>query len=312
MKNKARGCLLGQFIGDSLGSQVEFADHKLIRRIYPDGVREMRDGGVWRIMAGQITDDSEMALALARSIIKEKGFDADRVRAAYRDWLKSDPFDVGGTVGSALCGRPNPQSQANGALMRVSPLGIWGANAEREVLHKAAGEDSLLTHINPVCVQINQIFASLISEAITTDLGPRDLYGLIETAPEKLCPEAILPQILQAAEAAKEEKPVMDERSKGWVLIAFQNALYQLLHAPDFEEALVDTINGGGDTDTNAAICGALMGALYGAEGIPERWVKTILKCRPDRRHNTSHPRPKKFWAVDALELADGLLGERL
>ena len=85
MRNKARGCLLGQPIGDSLGSQVEFSGSAEIMREYPDGVREMRDGGVWGILAGQITDDSEMALALARSIVAEKEYDPCLVQKAYID-----------------------------------------------------------------------------------------------------------------------------------------------------------------------------------------------------------------------------------
>lgn len=53
---------------------------------------------------------------------------------------------------------------------------------------------------------------------------------------------------------------------QGWVLVAFQNAVWQLLHAPSLEEGVVDTVMRGGDTDTNAAICGALLGAVYGRE----------------------------------------------
>lgn len=96
----------------------------------------------------------------------------------------------------------------------------------------------------------------------------------------------------------------------GWVLIAFQNALYQLLHAQNLEEAVVDTVMQGGDTDTNAAICGALLGAVYGLEAVPERWRTTVLACRPEKhRPEVVHPRPEEYWPVDALEVAAGLVG---
>ena len=95
----------------------------------------------------------------------------------------------------------------------------------------------------------------------------------------------------------------------GWVLIAFQNALWQLLNAPGFEEGAIDTVMRGGDTDTNAAICGALLGAVYGANDIPTQWVESILKCRPEEgRPGVYRPRPKCFWPIDALELAEQLV----
>ena len=95
---------------------------------------------------------------------------------------------------------------------------------------------------------------------------------------------------------------------QGWVLIAFQNVLWQLLHAPSLEEALVDTVGRGGDTDTNAAICGALLGAVHGIDAIPQQWVSSILTCRPEQgKPNVHQPRPERYWPIDALELAEKL-----
>ena len=71
---------MGQLAGDALGSLVEFQTPESIARQYPNGVRELVDGGTWGTIAGQPTDDSEMALALARSLVKLGGFDADAVR----------------------------------------------------------------------------------------------------------------------------------------------------------------------------------------------------------------------------------------
>jgi len=59
---RAQGCLLGQLAGDALGSLVEFQTPEQIRQEYPNGVRELADGGPWNTIAGQPTDDSEMAL----------------------------------------------------------------------------------------------------------------------------------------------------------------------------------------------------------------------------------------------------------
>ena len=75
MLSRAQGCLLGQLAGDALGSLVEFQTPKQIRRQYPDGVRELADGGTWNTIAGQPTDDSEMALLLARLLADQRKYD---------------------------------------------------------------------------------------------------------------------------------------------------------------------------------------------------------------------------------------------
>ena len=110
---------------------------------------------------------------------------------------------------------------------------------------------------------------------------------------------------------AAEAPPADYVRHQGW-FIAFQNALWQLLHAPNLEEAVVDTVMRGGDTDTNAAICGALLGAVYGRSAVPDRWVQTLLKCRPAAgQPNVHHPRPECLWPVDVLELVEQLLNSK-
>jgi ADP-ribosylglycohydrolase len=69
-------------------------------------------------------------------------------------------------------------------------------------------------------------------------------------------------------------------RQQGWVLIAFQNALWQLLHATTLEEGVVDTVMRGGDTGTHAAIAGALLGSVHGHNAIPAQWLEKLLSCR--------------------------------
>ena len=71
----------------------------------------------------------------------------------------------------------------------------------------------------------------------------------------------------------------------------------------------MDTVHRGGDTDTNAAICGALLGAVHGRGAVPERWVDRLLNCRPKEGNpNVYRPRPECYWPVDALELAERLV----
>jgi ADP-ribosylglycohydrolase len=117
------------------------------------------------------------------------------------------------------------------------------------------------------------------------------------------------PEVVAAIEAAAHGAPADFVTQSGWVLIALQNAFYQLLHAESAEEGIVATVMAGGDTDTNAVIAGALLGAVYGREAIPVHWRNLILSCRPlAGAPGVLRPRPSPFWPVDALELAERLL----
>lgn len=303
---RGRGCLLGQFAGDSLGSLVEFQDAGSIRRAYPDGVRDLADGGCWGTVAGQLTDDSEMALALARTVVRLGRYDVDAVRAAYVDWMNSPAFDMGGTTRAGLCGTPNFDSQANGAMMRCSPIGIFVAAAGPDAAGELAAIDAAITHPNPVCVQANRLYAMAIADAIASGPTPQALYARVVDWARRF---DVDDSLMRAVESAGIRRPADYIRSQGWVLIAFQNALWQLLHAPNLEEAVVDTIMQGGDTDTNACICGALLGAIYGAGAIPDRWVSALQSCRPELgRPGVRRPRPPIYWPCDVLEVADGLM----
>lgn len=300
--DRARGCLIGLIAGDSLGSLVEFQFPEDIRRLHPEGVRDLEDGGTFDTLAGQPTDDSEMALALARTLIARGTYDPEAAKGAYREWLDSGPFDCGLTIRDGLLGNPRHESQANGALMRIGPLGIFGSRHRLDTVARWAREDAGLTHPNRVCLDANALFAMALAHAIDSGPTPRDLYERIVTwaNEEEICP----PVRACVAEAAA--GPPEDYMTQmGWVLIALRNALWQLRHAPTLEEGVIDSVMRGGDTDTNAAICGALMGAVRGLEAVPARWTAAVLRCRPEAgRPGVRRPRPKAYWPVDALDLA--------
>ncbi len=306
--SRARGCILGQLAGDSLGSLVEFQSPAQIRQAYPHGVRQLADGGTWNTLAGQPTDDSELALMLARSLVEQGRYDRYRVKAAYRAWYDSVPFDCGGTIASALRGMPNEDSQANGALMRVSPLGIFGAVHDLWDVAKWAMQDAGLTHPHPVCRQANALFTMAVAQAIRTGCSARSLYaGMLVWAEELDAESSLRGALLQAALTL----PRDFVKHQGWVLIALQNAVWQMLHAPNLEEGVVDSVMHGGDTDTNAAICGALLGAIHGEAAIPAQWKEKVLHCRPEKGKPGVHrPRPPMFWSVDALDLAARLVSD--
>lgn len=293
---RAQGCLLGQLAGDALGSLVEFETAARIAGAYPGGGPfRLRDGGRWNTLGGQPTDDSELALALARSLIERGGYAATRAFSAYQDWMLSQPFDIGRTTSAALHGRPDPDSQANGSLMRLAPLGLVSSPLSLDW----AEEDSQLTHPHPNCRNACRCFVAALQAGLHGGSG-RTMF-------ERARAEArddVLDWLREAERGPREEF----QHQMGWVRIALHNAFYHLLHGTELMEAVVDTVRQGGDTDTNAAIVGALLGARDGREAIPRQWRRALLSCRPHPAFGPAHPRPRHYWPTDCYELAERLL----
>lgn len=308
--DRAQGCLLGQLAGDALGSLVEFQTPEQILREYPNGVRELADGGTWDTIAGQPTDDSEMALTLARMLVAQGRYDREAARKAYVSWLDSRPFDCGRTIYGSLRrlgGEHLQSSQANGAMMRISPLGVFGANYELSRVAEWARQDCAITHAHQICQQANALFTMAIAHAVRSGCDAPSLHSLIlDWAIAMAADESLLNVIRDAAHA-----PPADYLTyMGLAQIAFGNALWQLLNAESLEAGVIDTVGRGGDTDTTAAIAGALLGAVWGRSAIPAQWESCVLNCRPQAGlPGVRQPRPERFWPVDALELAEGLLG---
>jgi ADP-ribosylglycohydrolase/fructose-1,6-bisphosphatase/inositol monophosphatase family enzyme len=316
--DRAVGCLMGQISGDSLGSLVEFQTADQIADEYPDGVRDLADGGYWSTIAGQPTDDSELALDLARTLVGRTHWSSEAVADAYAGWYASQPFDIGGTTRQALSAAAaapakkaeiaraaaNRQSQANGALMRCAAIGIWAKNPSDAAA--AARSDACLTHPNPVCQATSAAFVAAISTAIEGG----DLVAMLDAA-ETAIPEPEARQVRAALAAARRgEGPKEFFHQQGWVLIAFQNAFCHLAQGTTLEAALIETVGRGGDTDTNAAICGALLGALQGRTAIPVRWSMPVLACRALPKF-ARRPRPARYWPDDVSLLAEALLSRK-
>jgi ADP-ribosylglycohydrolase len=301
---RVQGCWLGQLTGDALGSMVEFESEAEVHREYPDGLREIGPSPVWHTLAGQPTDDSELALMLARTLLADGSYDEQHVRDAYRWWHDSGPFDVGTTIGAALKGNSNPHSQANGALMRQSPLAIWGHALPPDELAEIVRTDARLTHPHSVCVDASATFIVALAAVIREGLdAPKAHRRAVEWSTSH---NAAAP-VIEALWAALHAPPDHGHHA-GWVLVALQNAFYVALHTSSFEEGVVRTVMNGGDTDTNAAIAGGLLGAIHGAPAIPSQWRESVLTCRSQAGAAQVHqPRPRAIWPVDALMLSERL-----
>lgn len=302
---RALGSLLGSFVGDAFGAQTEFKRAKDVLRQHPDGIHEMDDSPRSVGSVGEITDDSEMAIMMIQSILKHGSYSQDLVRKSYQRWRNAGPEDIGITICGALDGRMNPNSQANGALMRTTPLGILGCKLSTPALMQLSDLDCAITHTHPVCRDCNRLFVFALSLAICKGWSAQEVYSyLVETAPSYVTEEEVLVALSNAKDAPPEG---IDGSLKGWVLIAFQLAFYTVLHAKSFEEGMVDLTMRAGDADTNAAIYGALAGAFCGVEGIPLRWREALKPTACIKRLSICGEEPlakqAEVWTTALLEL---------
>lgn len=318
---RAQGCLLGQLAGDAMGSMVEFQGAASIAARYPTGPRTIAPSPVFNTLAGQPTDDSELALALARAILHDGAFSEEGAAAAYGYWRGSHPFDIGHTIGQATAAiltagahgesaaaaarrAASRSSESNGALMRQSVLAICGHTLDAAALDGLVRADTALTHPNRVCQDASAAFIVALAAVIGEGLDAEAAYA---RACKWNSAHGASPSVSQALAEARHGPPHY-EPNVGHVIIALQNAFYQALHASSVEDGVAATVLGGGDTDTNAAIAGALLGALHGARAIPAQWRQAVLSCRPlEGASGVAQPRPHAFWPVDALVVAERL-----
>lgn len=319
--DRAIGCLFGLAIGDSLGGQVEFLARRDIARDWPDGVCDLGISGVWRTLAGQPTDDTEIALALARVLVGRQAYDPEPAAAAYARWFGSRPFDCGATTcrafaagagvaerrATAMRTAADRTSQANGSLMRVAPIGIWAGGPDAAAA--AAMADSALSHPHPVCTTACGAFTA----AIAAGVAGADRTGMLDAALDVATrAEAEAAPVLDALRQAADGTPAGSlERDMGWVVRGLHNAFFHLAAGTPVAPALIQTASAGGNTDTNAAIAGALLGAADGRRGFPARWVMPVLTCRPDAELGAFRPRPEEYWPDDLTDLAEALLLSR-
>ena len=238
MLDRAAGCLLGLAIGDSLGSLVEFRKAADIAREYPGGVRDLRDGGTWNTLAGQPTDDSELALALARTLVGRDGYDDEAVATAYARWIESIPFDIGNTTSRALGAAARARtgkaaaaraaadmaSQGNGSLMRVAPIGIWA----RDTAQAARSAMADFGPFAPASHLPNRL-RRLCRARSTPRFKARIRLAMLRVAIDVARSEHDGAPVLDALRMAEKGVPVEEfQHQMGWVLIALRNAFFHL------------------------------------------------------------------------------------
>lgn len=266
VRQRARASLLGLAIGDALGATVEFMTASEIRAKH--GVHRTLTGGGWlHLRPGEVTDDTQMSLCIARSIVAV-GFSAEDIAQRFVAWYRLRPPDIGNTCRRGIArfiahgsvhGLPNEGDAGNGAVMRMAPIAL-AALADAELLEAQAMDQAHITHHHP------------LSDAACILVGRLIQLALIGHAMHRLRRQA---DAMVATFPSFRHTPYHG-LSTAYVVDTMQTVLHFLFTTSSFEECLIATVNQGGDADTTGAIVGAIAGAYYGMEAIPREWVRKL------------------------------------
>lgn len=279
LEDRYRGCLVGLACGDALGGPVEFESRATMDQRFPHGLRELIGGGWLHLFPGEITDDTQMTLDVARSLCAFPDGDMSDLADRFLAWRNSQPKDIGNTTVDALdrlaAGVPwdeageqtfhhrGPRESAgNGAIMRCAPIALRFRD-EPERLRQVSIDVSRITHANPLCT-----WASVaVDQAIAALLNGASIPQAIVMSADGIDGDEVRDAIDRACTSAHD-----GIASGGFVLDTLSAAFWSLLQTDSFEEAVVTAVGLGSDTDTTGAVAGALAGARYGFDAIPSRW----------------------------------------
>jgi ADP-ribosylglycohydrolase len=272
--------MLGLAVGDALGAPLEGAPAGVARVAAASGL-EMTGDGRWA--PGEWTDDTALALELAESIGSLGLLDTQDVAQRYIRWATTDGKGIGNTTRRALVGACDAEdartrarvhheatrlAAGNGSVMRATPIALAARDLDSAVT--AAKRDAELTHANPVAGATS---AGLCAALIALRKGEDPLSAARRQAIGHPPVARALDAVGRADAAALAELAAVDAGAC-WTTLAI--ALHALLVIDDYERGVAWAIAQGGDTDTNAAVTGALLGYRHGASAIPSRWLDPL------------------------------------
>jgi ADP-ribosylglycohydrolase len=265
--DRFRGCLVGLALGDALGAPYEFQSAP-----EPDGAFHR---GTFGTAPGHPTDDTMLAIALAESLVACGELDGPDFGRRLVAWLNTNPPDIGNQCRAAARSwargeppSPDPDAQGNGSLMAVAPIGLL---FEPEAAHGNGARFSSFMHPSATSEDTCAAFSRLVSEHVRGE------------------PPA--PTTADAPVAAP------NGERRGWCVLTLHLARHALDESRRKEpvEVLLDLIRLGGETDTNAAVAGALLGAAHGLGAWPTGLVEQLAAAErmvelADELHELARP----------------------
>ncbi|HHY37960.1 MAG TPA: hypothetical protein GX507_03430 [Clostridia bacterium] len=305
---KAAGSLAGVAIGDAMGMPVEFLSRSEIRARFGrvnEFLEPPQDHMHRHVQKGSITDDTQQTLALASALIEHGRITPEIAAQAYLRWAdETDAFRssfLGPSSKDALLrlrAGEDPRHAGGagstvGAAMRVAPIGIVNAG-DPQAAASEAYLSCLPTHgasvaIAGACAVAAAVASAMVNASLDelaraalsgAEFG--QLHGIASPGPTLA---ARLVTALQLVTRNENDKEAAEAELIKTVGVGIQSVelvptaiALVVLYEGDPRRAIPAAVNMGGDTDTLAAMVGAITGAIRGIEGFPAEWVLTVQR----------------------------------
>jgi len=287
------GCLLGTAVGDALGLPYEGMSARRGARMFPDPGRYHLLPGY-----GMVSDDTEHACFVAQALIRSRGIpDAfeKQLAASLRWWLLGLPAGVGlatlRSVSRLWLGFPPSRSgvfsAGNGPAMRSPILGVAFGRSP-DLLRAYVERSTRLTHTDPRAYHgALTVALAAARSAAGESVSPSGFLAFLDPYLEGETADEFRELIGKAAASAEKGESVSEFASvlgsrhgiSGYIGHTVPCVVQTWLrHQEGFASGLKEIIAAGGDTDTTAAILGAIVGARVGKGGIPDEWLRGIIE----------------------------------
>ena len=288
--NRKRGALIGLAVGDAMGASIEFRAPGAF-----EPVTTYRAGGPFNLEAGQWTDDTSMALALADSL--GQGWDVNDQARRYPSWWQGGKysvngvcFDIGGTTLSGLSNfsktgdataSGSQIGQGNGSIMRLSPVSIRYSSliaSDPARLAALADATSAVTHATAECRYAARVLALILAGLIEGYTREQVLAPQGPVLSSVLSDTDMPPAIAQVAHGSYRNNNPPAIRGTGHVVKSLEASLWAFHDAADFSSAVLKAVNLGEDSDSTGAVTGQLAGAFFGETSIPADWLAGLAR----------------------------------
>jgi ADP-ribosyl-[dinitrogen reductase] hydrolase len=336
--DRAKGALLGLAVGEALGAPCEgrhlgaaqfpeLADGPYVNML-PNGPSERK--------AGQTGIVTAMAAALAAVLQESSEWDANTFARGYLQLVPLCPmlpYHVIAPLALVVEGRSalfsgrqsyyeSPVKPVDAlAMARSVPIAL-ALKSDKAARSQACLDDAGITHYAPLARLGGSALCGLIAASIVSPKEVIDFHSSLKALETELSLAAATlgrsePDVVQQTkdafdwlrddvELAQRSDPKLYGPELSLFSVAptirvpWRLALWHLFHDSSFESALIDVVNRGGTSGINAAVCGAMLGARFGASAIPERWVESVLRIG----HQFEGPQARRFDCSAMLQLA--------
>lgn len=270
--------LIGLHCGDSLGATLEFGPPQ--KDMFSH--REIIGNGPFNWTPGAATDDTDLMLMVLKSIENTNSFSFEKLKKQLITWYDSKPLDIGNTTKKGIenlklnlplkdCGYKHPTQFGNGSLMRCAPLALYQGVDMNEVVITQC----LMTHGHEICVKVDLFYIHLLRDLLSEQIFNQS--GLIRF----ISSNSFL-DITQKNQLLSDlDTPWEHLKTPGDALGTLSAGLWALNQSFSNltpSEAVIAVANRGDDSDTCAAVAGALIGARYGESVFLDNWVSVIQK----------------------------------